>query len=198
MREFKKIILVTGTPGVGKTIVSKKLASIIEATYLGITQFIEDEKISCDLDFERKTLIVDTKIVAKKLQEIRTNFKGLIIIEGHFAVDVVPIKDVNTVFVLRRDPHELKNVLKNRGYEEKKILENLNAEILDVCLCDAISTCGLNKVCEIDVTDKTVENVLEEMICVLENKKKCKTGIVNWLEKLEKEGKLDEFNWNND
>jgi adenylate kinase len=104
----------------------------------------------------------------------------------------VPKKEVNTIFVLRRDPYELKKVLEKRGYTEKKIWENLAAEILDVCLWDAISACGADKVCEIDVSGKTVEAVVEEMLQVLEKKKECISGIVDWLGKLEKEGQ-EEF-----
>ena len=105
----------------------------------------------------------------------------------------MPKKYVNTVFVLRRDPRELKAVLEKRGYEEKKLWENLAAEILDVCLWDALSACGSDKVCEIDVSSKTVEAVVEEMILLLEEKKDCRFGIVDWLGKLENEGQLGDF-----
>ena len=67
------------------------------------------------------------------------------------------------------------------------------AEILDVCLCNALSACGIEKVCEIDVTNKTEEMVIEEMIRILEKKSNCTSGIIDWLGKLENEGKLDEF-----
>ena len=100
---------------------------------------------------------------------------------------------MNTVFVLRRDPAELMGVLEKRGFEGKKLWENLAAEILDVCLLDALSACGADKVCEIDVSGKTVEAVVEEMILVLEKRKACRSGIVDWLGKLEAEGRLGEF-----
>ena len=100
---------------------------------------------------------------------------------------------MNTVFVLRRDPHEIKNVLEKREYPEKKVWENLAAEILDVCLWDALSACGADKVCEVDVSGKTVETVVEEMVLVLEKKKDCSVGTVDWLGKLEKTGQLGEF-----
>ncbi len=193
MNKIRKVILVTGTPGVGKTTVAHKLASKLDAHYIGITELVKTEKLITNVDEERKTLIADTKKVSKKLQETIAHSEGNIIIEGHYAADVAPKKEVTTVFVLRRDPHKLKIVLEKRGYNEKKIWENLAAEILDVCLCDALSACGADKVCEIDVSGKTVEAVVEEIIQVLEKKQECRSGTVDWLGKLENEGQLEEF-----
>ena len=193
MKNFRKAILVTGTPGVGKTTISHKLASKLDAVYIGITELVKKKKLITSVDEDRRTLIADTEKVSKQLQEILANTEGSIIIEGHYVVDVVPKKDVNTVFVLRRDPRELKSALENRRYEEKKLWENLAAEILDVCLWDALSACGVDKVCEIDVSGKTVEAVVEEIMMVLEKRKECRHGIVDWLGKLENEGQLKEF-----
>ena len=193
MKIFKKIILVTGAPGVGKTTISNKLASQLDACCISITELVKKENLITNIDEERKTLIADTKKVEKRLQDIISKTEGNIVIEGHYVVDVVPKKQVNTVFVLRRDPHELKNVLEKRKYPEKKVWENLAAEILDVCLLDALSACGANKVCEIDVSDKTVEAVVEDIIQVLEKKQEYRSGTVDWLGKLENEGRLKEF-----
>lgn len=193
MKNFRKVILVTGTPGVGKTSVAHKLASKLDAVYVGVTELVKKQKLITGIDENRQTLIADTEKVSKQLQKILAKAEGSIIIEGHYVVDVVPKKDVNTVFVLRRDPRELKSALENRGYEEKKLWENLAAEILDVCLWDALSACGVDKVCEIDVSGKTVEAVVEEIMMVLEKRKECRHGIVDWLGKLENEGQLKEF-----
>ncbi|MDH5623839.1 MAG: hypothetical protein OEY39_05170, partial [Candidatus Bathyarchaeota archaeon] len=70
---------------------------------------------------------------------------------------------------------------------------NLAAEILDVCLWDAVSACGSDKVCEIDVSSKRTEEVVKDLILMLNGKKKCQVAIVDWLGKLEGEGRLHEF-----
>ena len=177
----------------GKTTISHKLASKLDASYIGVTELVKNENLVISIDKERKTLVADTKKVQERLQEIVSASEGKSIIEGHYVVDVAPKKGVHTIFVLRRDPHELKKVLEKRGYQEKKVWENLASEILDVCLWDAISACDADKVCEIDVSGKTIEAVVEEMILVLENKKECKVGTVDWLGKLEAEGEVEEF-----
>jgi adenylate kinase len=193
MKTSRKVIVVTGTPGVGKTTVSQKLADKLDARHLSITNLVKEEKLITSVDKVRKTLVADTEKVAKRVQEILRSSVDNIIIDGHYAVDVVPKKDVNLIFVLRRDPAELKDVMEKRGFEGKKLWENLAAEILDVCLLDALSACGADKVCEIDVSDKTVEEVMEEIISVLDKKKTCQNGIVDWLGKLDDEGRLGEF-----
>jgi adenylate kinase len=193
VKNFAKAILVTGTPGVGKTTVSHRLASKLDAHYIGITALVKKQQLITDIDENRQTLVADTEKVSKQLQQILVKAEGRVIIEGHYVVDVVPKKDVNTVFVLRRDPRELKSALEKRGYDEKKLWENLAAEILDVCLWDALSACGADKVCEVDVSGKTVEAVVEEMMLVLEKRKECRYRIVDWLGKLEDEGQLEEF-----
>jgi adenylate kinase len=193
MKMSRKIIVVTGTPGVGKTTISQKLANKLDANYLSIANLVKGEQLISGVDKIRKTLVADTKKVSERVQEILRSSVGNIIIDGHYAIDVVPKKEVNTFFVLRREPAELKDVLENRGFGGKKLWENLAAEILDVCLLDALSVCHADKVCEIDVSGKTVEEIVEEMVSVLKEKKACQAGIIDWLGKLEGEGRLGEF-----
>lgn len=177
----------------GKTTVSNKLASKLGAQYVGITSLVKKERLITGVDEVRRTLVADTKKTSKRIQEILKFDEGNIIVEGHYVIDVVPKKVAKMVFVLRREPAELKEVLEKRGFVGKKLWENLAAEILDVCLLDALSAFGADKVCEIDVSGKTVDAVVEDMFGVLEKKKACQTGIVDWLGKLENEGCLGEF-----
>ena len=193
MKGFRRVILVTGTPGVGKTSISRLLASKLDAVYISLGELVERERLITGVDKARGTLIADADRVSKRVQEIIKSSECDVIVDGHYAVDVVPTKDVHMVFVLRRDPSELKSVMENRGFKEKKLWENLAAEILDVCLWDAVSACGSEKVCEIDVSGKRIEEVVEDIILMLEGRKKCRVGIVDWLGKLEGEGRLHEF-----
>jgi len=160
---------------------------------LGITELVKDQQLFTRIDEERDTLIADTEKVSENLEKLLANTTGTTVIEGHYVVDVVPTNYVTTVFVLRRDPRQLKAVLEKRGYNSKKVWENLTVEILDVCLCDTLSVYDSDKVCEIDVSDKTVDTVVEEATRVLEKKETCRQGTVNWLKKLETDGQLEEF-----
>jgi len=193
VKEFKRVILVTGTPGVGKTAVSRSLASRLNAEHVNLAGLVERERLISGVDVARGTLIADTDRVSKRVQKIIRSCEYDLIIDGHWAVDVVPAKDVHLVFVLRRDPDELKGAMEDRGFRGKKLWENLAAEILDVCLWEAVRVCGLDKVCEVDVSGKTIEGVVEHITSVLEGKRKCWVGTVDWLGKLEAEGRLQEF-----
>jgi len=193
VKEFKRIILVTGTPSVGKTAISRLLASKLDAVHIDLAELVKRENLISGIDKARETLIADTGRVSKRIQEIMRESEGDVIIDGHYAVDVVSAKNIHVVFVLRRDPDELKGFMEDRGFKERKLWENLAAEILDVCLWDAVSACGSDKVCEIDATGKRVEDIVEDVISVLEGRKKCRVGVVDWLGKLEGEGRLHEF-----
>lgn len=138
-------------------------------------------------------MIADTARVSERIREMLSNIDGNVIIEGHFAVDVVPPEYIDVVFVLRRDPEELKRVLMSRSYKESKVMENVAAEILDVCLYDAVSRCGASKVCEVNVTSRDTNDVVQEILDVFNGVRERRIGIVDWLGKLESEGKLDEY-----
>jgi len=193
VKRFKRVILVTGTPGVGKTVVSVALASKLNATHIDLTKLVEQEKLISGVDKARGTLIADTDRVSKRVQEIVRDCKRDVIIDGHYAVNVIPARNVHRVFVLRRDPDELQRWMKDHGFKERKLWENLAAEILDVCLWEAVKACGPNKVCEINVSGKGIEEVVEDMVSVLKRRGKCRVGIVDWLGKLEAEGRLQDF-----
>jgi len=178
---------------VGKTAVSRLLASKLNAIHIDLTKLVKQEKLTSGVDKARKTLIADMKKVSERVQDIIKSYEQDIIIDGHYSMNVLPAKNVHLAFVLRRDLEELKKTMEDREFKNRKLWENLAAEILDVCLWDAVRACGSNKVCEIDVTSKTIEEVAEEIVAVLEEKRKCRVGVVDWLGKLEKEGRLNEF-----
>ncbi|UCE15272.1 MAG: adenylate kinase family protein [Candidatus Bathyarchaeota archaeon] len=193
MNEFKRVIVVTGTPGVGKTTVSQILGSKLNATHIDLTKLVKEEALTSGVDKIRGTLIADMEKVSERMQKLIEDCKRDIVVDGHYAVNVLPAKDIHFVFVLRRNPEELREAMKNRGFKGRKLWENLAAEVLDVCLWNAVRACGSEKVCEIDTSGKKIEEVVEEIVSVLEGKRKLSIGIVDWLGRLEREGRLNDF-----
>jgi adenylate kinase len=190
----KRVILVTGTPCVGKTLVSRLLASKLNAEYVNLTDLAIREGLISGKDKERDSIIVDENKMRKKLHElIDSSNKKDIVIDGHYAVSVVPKNLVTYIFVLRRDPVELKKLMQSSGFTDRKLWENLASEILDVCLVDALNVHSEEKVCELDNSGKSVEEIVSEILTVLERHKKCGVGLVDWLGKLESEGVLDDY-----
>jgi len=190
----KRVILITGTPCTGKTTIAKQLTKMLpDALYINLTSYTKTYRLMQGEDTERKTIIINENKMRKKLAEtINTSDKTTLIIDGHYAAAVTPPELVSHVFVLRRNPKELKQVMEKSGFEDAKLWENLSAEILDVCLIEALQM-QPGKVCELDVTGKTVEAVVNEIMEVLEKGKKCFSGIVDWLGVLEREGLTDQY-----
>jgi len=190
----KKVLLITGTPCIGKTSVAHKLAQKLDALYVNLTDLATTENLTQGRDEERNSTIVDVVKMKKRLNQIiRETEKENIIIDGHYAVHVVPPKLVTLVFVLRRDPIELRKFMTKSGYSERKLRENLASEILDVCLVEALNKVGSPKVCELNVTGQTVKKTAEQILSLIERPCNCVVGIVDWLGKLEVEGLLDEY-----
>jgi broad-specificity NMP kinase len=79
------------------------------------------------------------------------------------------------------------------GFSGNKLWENLASEILDVCLVDALKSIDEGRICELDITGKSTEETVDEILNVLSGNKICRLGIVDWLGKLETEGLLDQY-----
>jgi adenylate kinase len=188
-----KVLIITGTPGAGKSTVSRKLAQRISAKLISIGELVKKERLYTREDKKRDTLVADLSRVSERVKQVIASSTGNVLVEGHYAVDVVHPSWVHRVFVLRRDPEELTKILRKRGYREDKVKENLAAEILDVCLYDAVERCGVKKVCEVNVTGRNTADVAEEIEEILNSEKKCQVGLVDWLGKLNSEGNLDKY-----
>jgi adenylate kinase len=190
----KHVVLLSGTPCVGKTSIAHYLTPKLDALYVNLTDLATHENLILGKDKERNTAIVDEVKMKRRINQIVTKSdKQNVIIDGHYAVNVVSPKLVTRVFVLRRDPVELRKIMTNSGYSDRKLNENLASEILDVCLIDAINAVGATKVCELNITGKTVEETSEEILSLIDDPSKCVVGIVDWLGKLESEGLLDKY-----
>jgi adenylate kinase len=190
---IKQVILLTGTPCIGKTTTAKQLSAKLDALYINLTEYAKTNNLTLSEDKERNTIIIDEEKMPTKLAEtINSANKVNIIIDGHYAAAVTPTYLVTKVFVLRRNPKELKQFMEKCGFEGPKLWENLSAEILDICLVEALET-QPGKVCELDITGKTTDEVVKEIVDVLEKGKKCYSGIVDWLGMLELEGLTDQY-----
>ena len=184
-----------GTPCIGKTAVSAQLAKKLRAVHVDLGELVTKEKLTSGRDRQRGTLIADRAKLAARVKQIieESPARKDIIIDSHYATDVINSETATKVFVLRRHPDELRQVMMERGWQDQKIRENLAAEVLDVCLFDAIKAVGTEKVCEINVTSKGPEEVAQEIIQVLAGRESCTSGNIDWLGKLESQGRLDEY-----
>ena len=136
-----KTIVVSGVPGTGKTTLSKKLSKRLNFYYLDVHKIIFKYKLSEGYDRKRKTKIIDTDKLNKKLileiKNLRKNKKHKgIIIDSHLS-HYLPRRYVDSCVVTKCDIKELSKRLKKKKFHQSKIKENIEAEIFDVCLNEA-------------------------------------------------------------
>ena len=131
------------------------------------------------------------KALSKWVRRLLCEVKGRVILEGHYASAVVPNHLAELIIVLRCDPNELMKRLRRRRIPKKKMYENVAAEVLDVCLVNALESFDRKKVCEIDTTQRTLKSVLREAKEVVDGRINPGFGKVDWLARLEKRGELD-------
>lgn len=137
-----KVISVSGVPATGKTTLSKKLAKKLDFYYIDVNKLISKYKLSEGYDRKRRTKIVDVnklnKLLINKINQFQKNkkLKG-IVIDSHLS-HYLPKKYVNLVVVTKCGIKELNKRLKKRKYSQAKIMENLQAEIFNICYNEAV------------------------------------------------------------
>ena len=161
--------------------------------YVNLTLFAKQHHLVRHFDRKRRTSVIDEAGLRQEISKYLRTLKRSAVIEGHFSGSLVPTRFVKTAFVLRCDPEVLNIRLARRGYPKPKIVENVNAEILDVCLSDVVVSQGRSKVAEIDTTFRTIGNCVREACLILAKRKPKQVGRFDWLAVLEQRGRLDEF-----
>jgi len=66
---MKHVILITGTPAVGKTTTAKALTAKLNAEYINLTDYAKINSLTLGEDKERQTIIIDEEAMQKKLAE---------------------------------------------------------------------------------------------------------------------------------
>jgi adenylate kinase len=132
----KQAIIVSGTPGTGKTTLSKEISSRFNLAYVDVNEIIKENKLSEGFDEKRNCEIIDTDKLNEILIEQIRNSDKLLVIDSHLS-HYLPKMYVKLCIITKCDLGELKKRLLKRGYSEDKIRENLDSDIFDVCLTDA-------------------------------------------------------------
>ncbi len=151
-------IVITGTPGTGKTIVADMLGKALRQRVVHINDFAKRNKLF--IGKARGSYIVDLKKLKRKL----ANVDG--VLESHLLCEF-PLPG-SIVFVLRCDPKVLAKRLLKRKYLRKKIKENLEVEALDYCSIKAEK--NYDKVYDVDTTHRPINRVVKKIILILKKK----------------------------
>ncbi len=187
---FMAAILIGGTPGTGKTMVSKVLGSRLSVDVVALGDLADESGCISAQDKIRDTGIIDEDCLVDVLVKLVETKGKRLIIEGHY-IDLVQSSAVQWVFILRTHPETLRGRLSERNYNDEKVKENVEAEVLGVCQMDALDSFGEDRVLEIDTSEMAPADValkIEQLIS-----EEAAPIRIDWMMTLEKEGRLDEF-----
>jgi len=180
------LVAISGTPGTGKTSVSKILEQkgfdIVDLNKLAI-----EKGFIIGVDEKRGSNIIDVNMLNKHIEKNYTK-KDAVFVEGHLSH---LLKNMDKVVLLRCHPSVLKKRLAKKSWNDRKIKENTDAESLDVILCESVEIHPRKNIFEIDTTDKTVDQVVSCVLEIVENKfkpmKKYNIGYIDWSEEILKD-----------
>jgi adenylate kinase len=190
--KLARVIIVTGTPGTGKTTLSSALAEALEARYLNLTRFVSNNKLYGGIDIQRGTKIIDMARTRARLKEKLEKMQGLVVIDTHVPDEIVPKEMVKRVFVLRSDPRILERRLRVKKWKVSKIRENVLAEIVDSCLNSAAEHYGRRRVVQFDTSRMSARDCIALMKRSIAGKPVSIVKI-DWLGKLEKEKSFERY-----
>ena len=184
-------IIVTGTPGVGKTSHCEVLARDHSLKHISINEVVREQECHTGWDDELKSWIVDEDKAwlpsatllsfftmanverTQLLDSIEDDVKnGGCLIDWH-ACDLFPKSWIDLVIVVRCNSTLLYDRLTARGYSGAKLDENMDAEIMQVLLEEAREAYDPEIVVELQSdTADDVESNTERIVTWIQNWKK--------------------------
>lgn len=168
---FQPNIIITGTPGCGKTSHAESLTQLLSKnfTHLNVSDLAKLRKCLDSYDEKLDTYVVDEDKLLDSLEiDLR---EGGAIVDWH-CCDIFPERLIDLVVVLRTDNSILFDRLKKRGYKDNKIQENLDCEIMEVIMNDALDA----YIPEIVIP--LTSNLVEDMD---ENVERISAWVENWV-----------------
>ena len=137
------VILISGTPGTGKSTIIEKMRKIKpQIQVLNVSELVKREGLHEGYDSEFDTFIINDRKTQKKLRKVIPEMKqkGGVLVECH-SLGLFDEDDleslIDRVILLTCSTEHLYDRLQMRGYSPKKIEENLECEIMRVCADEA-------------------------------------------------------------
>jgi adenylate kinase len=169
------------------------LANALRAEIISLGELVEREGLYSAVDTDRDTKVADLDRLVPRVVELIGKAGESVIVEGHYA-DIVPSRFVDVVIVLRTCPEVLSKRLEAKGWSERKVRENVQAEILGSCTFNALEAYGSKRVFEIDTSNLSEEETVSLARRIIDEKpKECRAGRINWLSLLDADDQLEKY-----
>ena len=160
-------ICITGTPGVGKSSLAQELCRRLPSLcYVDLGAAIRERQLFSEWDDEMNASILDEDKVLQYLGDLAESrgAQGGIVVDFH-SIGFLPGDFFKLAIVLTADTATLWDRLEARGYDTKKIQENVEAEIFKESTREAIEAFGEDKVVEFENnTPQDAERNLGELL----------------------------------
>jgi len=167
-------VALTGTPGTGKTSIGGELSRqghrVVDLAALA------EEK-----GFVRHPARGDGPgiVDVEALNKAGLPGEGLVFLSSHFS----HLIDVDVVIVLRCSPKVLTSRLKGRGWGDRKIRDNVEAEAIDLITVEAMERC--RRVYEVDTTSISAEEAARQIIEIVNGAVEGhEAGRIDWSEEI--------------
>jgi adenylate kinase len=128
-------ILITGTPGCGKTATCQRIAELTGLKHLEVSDLVKAEGWHEGWDEEHQSYTLDEDKMLDGLEDILAECGGAVV--DFHSCDLFPERWFDLVLVLRATNTVLFDRLTERGYGDKKVAENVECEIMQVVLEEA-------------------------------------------------------------
>ena len=173
---------ITGYPATGKKSIGLALSRITGLNFLSINEYAISRKYG---RWKGGEFEVDIQRLEGKIPT-----EGNVVV-GHLLPYVIPRNEVEFVAILRCSPAVLKKRYAERAYSKSKILENIEAEALDIIAQKALSVFGEKKVSEFNTTrTRNPETTTRKIIATLRGKRERTFGAINWMGRTKSAGQL--------
>ena len=178
------MLVLTGTPGVGKHTVSEELAKTLDYEIVDVNK----EAIKAGMSKRDDSIDVDVEQMQELLKGMLTE-KSLIV--GHLAVFVFSKTQVSKAIVLRKNPYELMQIYEKRNYTDEKKNDNLGSEVLGTITYDSIKKFGNDKTFQVNTTSLTTEQTVKKIVGIVCDNSDGDT--VDWLTEISKKNDFKKF-----
>lgn len=152
-------VLITGTPGVGKTSTAELMAETLRMKHVNVGELISEHKCYDGRDEDLDTNVLDEDKILDILEPIfdEAAEDGVSIVADFHVCEMFPERWFDLVLVLRTRTEVLYDRLTARGYNDKKRQENMESEIMQIILEEAREAYDHDIVHE--VPSNTVEDI---------------------------------------
>ena len=178
------MLVLTGTPGVGKHTVSEELAKTLDYEIVDVNK----EAINAGIPKRDDSVDVDVEQMQELLKGMLTE-KSLIV--GHLAVYVISKTRVSKAIVLRKNPYDLIQIYEKRNYTDEKKNDNLGSEVLGTITYDSIKKFGNDKTFQVNTTSLTTEQTVKKIVGIVCDNSDGDT--VDWLTEISKKNDFKKF-----